>query len=295
MFPYLLAIGANLFFGTASIPFARLSREQSPLWMNQIKVTVALICFGISFLVAEHFVHQTTAGYFYLLFSGFIGLCIGDMFLFRAFATLGAARTLVLYSFQPFLLGIYGFAFLGQSLNAYQIIAIFCMITCVFTFVFERNKTTGQWDLMNFLAAFVGILFDAVGIMFSRQAYEVTPGLGSFQANGTRALGALLGFMLINPRGFISVYRVLMRMTRRDQATALGASFMGTFVSLSLYLQALKTAHVATLTAVSITGPVWVSFIEHAKTRTWPNRYLWCAFLFFILGFVTMMVGTYAH
>ncbi len=291
--PYVLAFASNIFFGSASIIFSRFARSHSPAWINQIKASIALIGFVIAFLIFESYVAQPYTGTLSLMLSGFIGLCIGDLFLFRAFATLGAARTLVLYSFQPLLLGVYGYFFLKQSLNLAQAFSILLMIACVLTFILERNRTTGKWDLLSFFFAFLGIFLDACGVMLSRQAYEVTPSLGSFQVNATRALGALIGFFIIQPQSFARIYNEVAALPPQEKKLLLSACFFGTFVSLALYLQALKTAHVATLTAISITGPVWVSFIEHSRERKWPNLYLWSAFLFFTCGFLLMTLGTH--
>ena len=287
-FPYLLAIGANLCFGTASIAFSRFSVSHSPGWINQLKVSVAFLGFIVAFFLLESYVSLTLTANAYLLGSGFIELCVGDLFLFRAFATLGPSRTLVLYSFQPFLLAVYGYFFLGQTLTLYQDAAIFCMIACVLTFLWERNRVHGKFDIAAFSLAFLGILLDAVGVMLSRQAYETNAELGSFQVNATRALGALMGFFLLNPKSFYSLFNDLKVMEKKERTLALSASFLGTFISLSLYLRALKTAHVATLTAISITLPIWVSLIEHVRLQVWPNRYLWFAFFLFLLGFTFM-------
>lgn len=287
-FPYLLAIAANLCFGTATIAFAQFSQSHSPQWINQLKVSVAFVGFVAAFLLLETYTSLSALANGYLLVSGFIGLCVGDLFLFKAFATLGPSRTLVLYSFQPFLLAIYAFFFLGQTLNPYQAIAVLCMIACVLTFLWERNRIHGNFELKAFSLAFFGIFCDAIGTMLSRQAYESNMNLGSFQVNTTRALGALIGFFMISPKSYKLLFRDLKRMARPDWTLAISASVLGTFISLSLYLRALKTAHVATLTAISITLPIWVSLIEHVRSKTWPNRYLWFAFVLFVAGFILM-------
>ena len=289
--PYLYGIGANLCWATATLTFSKLARQHSSFWINLLKASVAFVCFFITFLLVEPFVHQPVLGTLALMTSGLVGLCLGDLFLFRAFATLGAARTLVLYAFQPFILGVYGFLFLGQNLNFYQISAIFCMIGCVFVFLLERNRTTGRWDAQHFLYAFIGIIMDAFGIMLTRQSYEMSPSLGSFQANTLRAAGALIGFFVLRPKSYGILLQDMKRMIPKERNTAIGACLIGTYVSLALYLTAIKTAHVATLTAISITGPIWVALIEHVRDREWPNRYLWLAFSLFIAGFAFMTLG----
>jgi len=286
--PYLFAIGSNLLFGTASLTFSKFARTHSPTWVNQLKVSIALLGFLIAFFWVETFVALPLSAHGALLASGLFGLFLGDYFLFKSFATLGASRTLVLYSFQPFLLGIYAYLFLNQKLSPKQLIAVFCMVGCVLTFVRERARLTGKTDLRSFGFAFLGVFFDAIGVMLSREAYETDGGLGPFQANATRAIGALLGFFILSPYFLKKLTHDLRNMRPRDRNQMLIACFFGTFLSLTLYLAALKSAHMATLTAISITSPVWVSLIEHLKMRSWPSRYLWGAFTLFLLGFYLM-------
>jgi drug/metabolite transporter (DMT)-like permease len=286
--PYLYGIASNLLFGTASITFSRFARTHSATWVNQIKVTLGLIGFLIAFLITESFAALTPVHHFFLLASGFSGLFLGDYFLFKSFATLGPARTLVLYSFQPFLLGVYGYLFLSQGLSGRQMIAILCMIACVFTFILERKRVTGKPDLKAFLFAFTGVIFDAIGVALSRQSYEASPDLGPFQANATRAFGALIGFLALSPLFLKHISNDLLKLRSRDRNQILLACVFGTFLSLTFYLTALKTAHVATLTAISITSPVWVSLVEHVQSRSWPHRYLWVAFGMFLTGFWLM-------
>ena len=289
--PYLLAIASNLFFGTATLTFSRFSRSHSATWVNQLKVTIGLIGFLIAFGLFEHYAVLSWTGSLAIVGSGVLGLFLGDFFLFKAFASLGPSRTLVLYSFQPFLLGVYGSLFLAQPLSPIQLLAILCMVLCVMTFVWERSRLTGSFDLKNFSFAFIGILFDAVGVMLSRTAYESNPALGPFQANSMRAIGAFLGFLVLSPLFLSTLTQDLKAMRVRDRTQVLAACFFGTFLSLALYLTALKSAHVATLSAISITSPVWASLIEHLQMKAWPSRYLWAAFALFLLGFYLMQTA----
>ena len=290
--PYLLGFSSNILFGSSSIIFAKFSKSHSPRWVNQIKVSVAFVCFLAAFFTYESYTALPTKGILALIMSGFMGLCVGDFFLLKAFSTLGPARTLVLYSFQPILLGIYGFFFLNQNLNLFQLLSILFMLACVFTFIFERNKITGKWEFFSFFYAFLGIVLDAGGVMLSRQAFEMNLDLGSYQVNLIRSIGALIGFFILRPQNFLTPYHQVTKLNSKDKKLILIASFLGTFLSLSLYLKALKTAHLATLSAISITSPIWVSILDHLIERSWPNRYLIIAFFLFLIGFILMTLGS---
>jgi drug/metabolite transporter (DMT)-like permease len=288
---YAMAIGANLTYSTSSMIFSIYAKRFSSIWINQVKVLVASIAFIFAMFFWESFVPVSPNVFFLLFFSGFMGLCLGDIFLFRAFITLGPARSLVLYSFQPLMLGLYGYFFLGQLFSLNQTLAVICMVICVFIFMLERNKLTGSWDLNSFMWAFLGITLDAIGVMMTREAYETIPELETFQVNVIRCLGAVTGFILIGPKSYLKVAIDMWNLRKREISLILGASFCGCFLSLTLYLAALKYAHVGTLTAITITGPVWVSLLESIYNRKLPGLYLMVAFMFFITGFYLMLTA----
>ena len=285
---YLLGLASNLFFSTASLVFSGYSKRFGPLWMNQMKVVVAMVGFSGA-VVYTGFAPVSLPALACLLASGVIGLCVADILLFRAFQTLGVARTLVLFSFQPRVLGIYGVLFLSQGLNLNQAGAISCMLACLVVFMMERSRLTGEWDLRSFGWALGGILLDAAGVVLTRTAYELTPEIQSMQVNLLRCCGAMIGFLLIGPRSFQLLKSGFISLKGRERLTIIIACICGTFISLSLYLAALKHAHMASLTSVAITGPLWVSLLECLWTKSLPNRFQVVAFLFFIFGFYLML------
>lgn len=288
---YALAIGANLSYSTASMIFSVYAKRFSSMWINQVKVLTAFIAFLIAMFFLENIVSLRPATIGYLVLSGFAGLCLGDIFLFRAFTTLGPARSLVLYSFQPLMLGLYGYFFLQQTFTVNQTLSVICMVFCIFIFMLERNKTTGSWDMKSFIWAFLGISLDAIGVMLTREAYESNVELQTFQVNVMRCIGALSGFLLISPKSYITVAKDFVVLRKREMSLVIGSAICGCFLSLTMYLAALKYAHVGTLTAIAITGPVWVSLLECLYHRRLPNLYLMVAFCFFLTGFYLMVIA----
>lgn len=286
---YALGIAANLSFSTASMVFSIYAKKFSSMWINQVKVFTAFMAFALAMVVSQDMVAIDATTATLLLISGLSGLCIGDIFLFRAFTTLGAGRSLVLYSFQPLMLGLYGYFFLNQIFSLNQTLAVICMIICVFIFMIERNRSTGSWDMKSFIWAFLGITLDAIGVMLTRQAYEINPDLETFQVNVIRCSGALIGFLMISPKSYFVVFKDMISLRKREQTLIIGAAICGCFLSLTLYLAALKYAHVGTLTSIAITGPVWVSMLESLYHKKLPNSYLIGAFAFFLTGFYLMV------
>jgi drug/metabolite transporter (DMT)-like permease len=189
------------------------------------------------------------------------------------------------------MLGLYGYFFLGQIFSLNQTLAVICMVICIFIFMLERNRAIGSWDFKSFIWAFLGITLDAIGVMLTREAYELNPVLETFQVNVIRCIGALLGFLIISPKSYFLVAKDVYQLRKREISLLLGSSFCGCFLSLTLYLAALKFAHVGTLTAISITGPVWVSMLECLYHKRLPNPFLMGAFAFFLTGFYLMVIA----
>lgn len=286
---YALGIGANLAYSSAGLIFSLYAKRFSSMWINQVKVLVAIIAFAIAMIASNQLMPLKALPTSMLLLSGLVGLCVGDIFLYRAFVTLGTGRSLVLYSFQPLMLGIYGYLFLGQIFSFHQSFAVLCMICCVFIFMLERNRSLGSWDFKSFIWAFAGITLDAVGVMLTRSAYEMEPGFETFQVNTIRCAGAIIGFILLSPKSYFVAIKDMMNLRKREQTLIIGSAICGCFLSLTLYLAALKYAHVGTLTSIAITGPVWVSLLECLYYKRWPNKYLLGAFGFFLAGFYLML------
>jgi drug/metabolite transporter (DMT)-like permease len=259
--------------------------------MGTVKVALAMIAFLIAMVLSGQTNSVPVSALALLFFSGLGGLCGGDIFLFKAYTTLGAGRTLVMFSFEPLLLGIYGYFFLGQLFTTNQFLAVICMVICIYIFMLERSRMTGAWDFRSFIWAFLGILLDAVGVLMTRSAYEIAPQLETFQVNVIRCSGALVGFLFVAPKIFATFPRDIWNFSVKDKVVVIGASVGGCFLSLTLYLAALKYAHVGTLAAIAITGPVWVSMLESIYYKRWPNRFLVGAFIFFLMGFYLMVIA----
>lgn len=85
-----------------------------------MKNSVAGIAFCVATAIAlllgrESLQHLSSPSALYLVGSGFIGLAVGDYFLFRAYQRIGSARTIMVFSFSPLFLTLEGFLFLAKA------------------------------------------------------------------------------------------------------------------------------------------------------------------------------------
>jgi drug/metabolite transporter (DMT)-like permease len=68
-------------------------------------------------------------------------------------------------------------------------------------------------------------------------------------------------------------------------------AFLGTFVSLSVWLKAMSMEHLSTVAAIGGTGPLFTNVFEHLTDRKWPSAYLYAALACFLIGFAMLISG----
>lgn len=309
MLPYLLTLGATLSFSGASLIFAHYSRRISVLWMNTFKAFVAfsLLTLTLPILFAINgqwsgYAPPTLDSTLLLLISGAIGLGIGDLFLLDAFVRIGVSRTLILYGFQPIALGLAGSLLFGQTFSSLRLIAVGCLIACLIIFNLEHYRENKRWVLRGFFFALLGVSLDSGGVLLTRLAFEQSPHSQPLEGHFIRCIGALVfyafyaGFLrLRRPKHdhtpVIGLYSNFIRYDRRTQGILFFGCFAGTFLSLCLYLTAIQIGHLASISAIAITGPMFAALLETTLQKKPISRSLALAFAFFIAGFIVLLMS----
>lgn len=282
--PYVLTIFANFSFALGSQFFTHYSRRFSSTWMNTFKAMVATFCFFITVVITGGFAATELVNILWFLISGFIALGFGDIFLLLAFTKIGTGRTMVLFGFHPIIVGVLSFVMFGQLLDYQKLWGILFFIGCLLTFSYESFRLSGKWEVSGLVFAFLGMFLDAVGVIITRYAFDINQGVGQFEGNLYRCFGALLCYFLVRkfrPFDFRKNFKSLNK--KSVMYVTLGA-FLGTFLSLACYLEAIKTAHLASIAAISITSVIFSATIECIWERKWPTRYLWISLVWFALG-----------
>jgi drug/metabolite transporter (DMT)-like permease len=292
LYALLLTLGSTLAFSSSSLVYAEFSSRVSVLWMNCFKCSIAflLLILTLPFMGGWHRIEPIVVGEF--LISGLIGLNIADLFLLKAFTKLGAARTLMLFGFQPIVTGVGAYLLFGQSLNPTKFIAVFFMIACLFTMSLESYRAHKNWAIGGLVLALVGVTLDACGVLITRVAFETTHTMTPVESHFYRCLGALVGFAVMSRFKPLPLIDGFTRWDRRTRLLILAACFGGTYLSLLLYLNAVKLGHLASLAGITITGPMFATTLECLVKKKAPSRYLLTAFGFFAVGFYILIAAT---
>lgn len=132
--------------------------------------------------------------------------------------------------------------------------------------------------------------FDSSGLLLSRLAFEQVADLSSIQTNLIRCTGALITFAVIGmfkPIHLVSGWR---KLKPNSRLLAVSASVVGCYLSLVLYLTAVKIGHMASVSAIGLAGPILTSIGECVYLRKWPSPYLVVALCLFSTGFAILTI-----
>ncbi len=281
---YLYALASNFCFALGSQFFTHYSRLISSAWMNAYKATLACLLFALTTFIFLDITPIGMTGILLFAFSGFIGLGLGDIFLLKAFAELGPGRTLILFGFQPLLLGLFGKLFLGQAIDTTKIAAIACFIGIVVLFAHESWRRDRSFGLKALMIAMLGIILDAAGVVITRHVFDSYPAVHAIEGNLYRCLGAVLFFMLLSMVKPFNFFGHLKTMNWKARGYVSLGAVLGTFLSLGFFLKAVQTGHLATVSGVAITGTLFSSAFECIWTKKWPTKTLWAALGLFLIG-----------
>ncbi|MCB0369571.1 MAG: DMT family transporter [Bdellovibrionales bacterium] len=284
---------ANLSFSFASVYFAIFSKKISVLWVNTVK---AIVCFIFLIGVLIFNKGHLTANFqevVFLVISGFIALCIGDLFMLEGMKILGGSRVVMMFGLTPFFTGIGSYFLFQSTLSLNAIYGVAFMIACLLLLSFERYKAFGQWHLRGILMGVVAVFLDNMGLLLTKASFNQNPQLHSLEANLYRVFGALLGFMLINfTYRRIDLKNKFIQISSKDKVLVILASFFGTFLSLYFYLKSVNLGHLSIVSSMTGTGPLFTEIFESIRTKKAPHPLWWLAFVCFIVALYFFTFGS---
>lgn len=274
---------ANLSFSFGSFYFAIFSRQVNVLWMNAFKASVCLLSLSLVLIMTQHHFIARPSETVFLFLSGFVGLCIGDLFMLEGMKSIGGSRIVMMFGLTPFYTGVASY-FLFQSVLPLKIIyGVIFMVACLFLLSLEKYKSSGHWHVRGILMGIIAVFLDNVGLMLTKSSFNFNPQLHSLEANFFRACGAITGFVLINIfYRKIHLVKTFKSISHKDKFLVVIASFFGAFLSLLFYLKSVSLGHLSVVSSMAGTGPLFTEIFESVRTKKAPHPLWWLAFICFL-------------
>jgi drug/metabolite transporter (DMT)-like permease len=170
----LAALATSLFFSFTSIFFTLAGRRVGSMVVNRTRLVVA-----VAFLCATHWVmfsiplplHTEPERWLWLGLSGIVGLALGDIFLFRAFVSIGPRLSMLMMSLAPVIATILAWTFLGETISTGQMAGILITLSGVTWVVMERNGNNNQENrdyARGILYGLCGAVGQAAGLVLAK-------------------------------------------------------------------------------------------------------------------------------
>lgn len=262
------ALLTSVCFSITAVIFAQASRQVGAPITNRIRLVIALIyLMGINLVLFGQPL-PLDAGperWVWLSLSGIIGLALGDLFLFRAYADIGPRLGMLLMSLAPVIGAVVAWVFFGETLRLGQIagiaitlIGIAWVITARPTNGAAQQGAHGRGIVFGVLAA----TGQAVGLVLSKQG--MTGGFSPFAGNAIRMLAAAGVFWLITFAQRQAGETVYTAQTHPNALKwlALGA-FIGPVLGVSASLLAVQHAEIGVASTLMALPPVFLLPISY--------------------------------
>lgn len=284
------ALSTALAWAIAARMFRVLGQSFSPLALNLWKGLAAIVIL----LVVTQWVlpplSLPASAYWWLLFSGVIGIGLGDTFFFKALNSIGDSQSiLIAETLAPIFTALLAMAWINEWLSWYQWLGIALVILSVDIIVKVQKRTEMQlYAPTGYVYAALAALCQAVGAVVSRDmltSYE----LDAFNASLIRLIGGLVCIVIL-----MLIFRSRWLPTtdnpKRTWMFFAGATLLGTFAALYLQMVAFtytKAAIVQTLFATSVILSLGVAWVLKEKVN--KQTLLWSIVAF--VGVVILVVA----
>jgi drug/metabolite transporter (DMT)-like permease len=257
------ALLTSVFFSITAVIFTLAGRQVGAMVTNRVRLVIALIYLMLINLALFGQPLPIGAGidrWWWLGVSGVIGLALGDMFLFRAYADIGARLGMLMLSLAPVIGAIVAWLMFGETLRFGQIAGIAVTLIGIVWVVATRpaddssqRGAHGRGILLGLLAA----TGQAVGLVLSKQG--MPGGFSPFAGNAIRMLAATVAFWLITlaQRQAGATFQAVRARPRALKLLALGA-LVGPVLGVTASLLAVQHASVGVASTLMALPPVFL-------------------------------------
>jgi len=196
----LISVGTAFCWTFTVISFESAGKKVGSLSVNIIRLFFGLLLLTITLFFTTGFVipvHETGYVWYMLIISGFIGLVIGDLFLFQAFVDIGGRISLLIYSTVPVITALFGFFLFDEQPTWLTGLGMLLILGAVSTAILAKRDENNKIHpniLKGILFATIGAVAQAVGLVFSK--YTIDLNVNAFAATQIRVLAATVGFII---------------------------------------------------------------------------------------------------
>ncbi len=194
-----------------------------------------------------------------LVLSGFVGLVLGDSFLFKCFQMIGARLGIILMALVPVMSTLLALFFLDELIAFTGLLGMFLTIAGILLVVFERNhggKNNLSSNKLGILYGILGALGQASGLIFAKFAFQEGE-LNGFSASFFRLSSAtiILFPVILIFRRYKNPFKVYSVNPKAIKSVLIGTTF-GPVAGITLSLIAIANTKIGIASTLMAMMPV---------------------------------------
>ena len=280
---------AALCWAVASLISADVTRKIGGLAFNRLRLFfVSIMLIGYTFYLDtwNTINHEFL---FTILFSGIIGIFLGDTLLFIALQKIGPRRNNILFSLAAPFTVILNIIFLNEimsTINLIGCIIVFCGVVVAIAYGNSKDKNH-RWEVVEgniYLGVSLGIgaaLCQAIGLIMMKPI--LTMGADPI---ASAALRTAISFIFLAFTFFLNykTFNTKTNLSFKIVGQSILSGFLGMALGMSLLLIALKYADAGIVATLSSTSPIMILFLIWLLTKKIPTIGAWIGTVLAIIG-----------
>ena len=280
---------AALCWAVASLISADVTRKIGGLAFNRLRLFfVSIMLIGYTFYLDtwNTINHEFL---FTILFSGIIGIFLGDTLLFIALQKIGPRRNNILFSLAAPFTVILNIIFLNEimsTINLIGCIIVFCGVVVAIAYGNSKDKKH-RWEVVEgniYLGVSLGIgaaLCQAIGLIMMKPI--LTMGADPI---ASAALRTAISFVFLAFTFFLNykIFNTKTNLSFKIVGQSILSGFLGMALGMSLLLIALKYADAGIVATLSSTSPIMILFLIWLLTKKIPTIGAWIGTVLAIIG-----------
>ncbi len=280
---------AALCWAVASLISADVTRKIGGLAFNRLRLFfVSIMLIGYTFYL-DTWNTINKEFLFTILFSGIIGIFLGDTLLFIALQKIGPRRNNILFSLAAPFTVILNIIFLNEimsTINLIGCIIVFCGVVVAIAYGNSKDKNH-RWEVVERKPIFsvsLGIgaaLCQAIGLIMMKPI--LTMGADPI---ASAALRTAISFVFLAFTFFLNykIFNTKTNLSFKILGQSILSGFLGMALGMSLLLIALKYADAGIVATLSSTSPIMILFLIWLLTKKIPTIGAWIGTVLAIIG-----------
>jgi drug/metabolite transporter (DMT)-like permease len=272
----LSALAAALLWSFSSFLFTTASIRIGSIQLNISRMILAAILLVITILIFN-IPYDINFKQFYLLsISGFIGLVIGDTFLFKSFKEIGPRVSMLIMSSNPAIAAILAYIILGEVLSLWSIFGIAITISGISLVILDKRAQAENKFPITRIGVFYGLMGAAgqgIGLVFAKMAF-IEGDVHSLVATFVRIAAAVVIMLpaALAFKKYDNPFKLFARDKKALGMVALG-SIIGPYLGITFSFLAIIYVQIGIASTIMATTPIimlplsWLFYKEKLTFR----------------------------